>query len=168
MIFDKRGCLPLVLPSFQSIKYMSPYTVDWTNFQENFVFNNHRAQIATRFQKLLNKIEALDIEVVRIYIGGSFVTKKPSPNDIDVLVCWMPRVKLKNRQQLNAFISERGAVFDRGYEQGHSGLQVHFQCLLGIESRSVHMISKWILLNSYHKDSEIHKGIICIQGKTHT
>ncbi|MCW2262088.1 MULTISPECIES: DUF6932 family protein [Sphingobacterium] len=53
-------------------------------FEEIFAHNEHRRYIFERFGKLLEIFK--QISCSHIYVDGSFVTKKPRPNDIDV--CW--------------------------------------------------------------------------------
>lgn len=60
------------------------HQISLAEFQLLFVFNPHRE---TQFKGLINALKALKkAGCARVYIDGSYVTKKPLPGDYDA--CW--------------------------------------------------------------------------------
>ncbi|MGL5833346.1 MAG: DUF6932 family protein [Waterburya sp.] len=68
--FDKRGYLP-----------PGVYECDEDEFSRRFGFNTHRQQLLSGLHSAI--IELKQAGCQRVYIGGSFVTDKEIPNDID-------------------------------------------------------------------------------------
>lgn len=108
-------------------------------FKEIFVHNERRRYIFERFEQLFEVFR--QIACSHLYIDGSFVTKKPHPNDIDV--CWhmdddrekrttqleallriCPQLILLNDNGNRKFIEERfcADVFPANTTEGASGL----------------------------------------------
>ena len=55
----------------------------WTEFLERFVWNAQRVHIAAGFQDALEGLARAGCE--EVFVGGSFVSSKESPGDVDVL-----------------------------------------------------------------------------------
>ncbi|MDY6977171.1 MAG: hypothetical protein SVW51_13275 [Pseudomonadota bacterium] len=115
-------------------------------------------------EKFLETLTDNGIEIKRLYIGGSYVSLKPEPQDIDILVCWKPNQKVTNNKQLSEFIDKRATIFDQSLIESKFQIQAHFQCLLGATDTTIHMVGKWIFINSYHRESGIHRGIVCFEN----
>jgi hypothetical protein len=77
--FNERGYLPNGI-----------YPMKWPDFCEYFGGNSHRQQQLTKLYLLLLMVSAADCTVA--WIGGSFVTSKPYPDDFDGCfdagTCW--------------------------------------------------------------------------------
>lgn len=74
MLFDEKG-------------YIKPYTVIPTTFEifeTYFVFNEHREGIFQEYLKLLTRFKEASDDHFYQWIDGSFVSKKPRPNDLDL------------------------------------------------------------------------------------
>lgn len=71
--FDSRGLLP------QGI-----YRADWQEIVKRFGRNRQRLQLLSGLKEALDLLR--DAGCRRVYLDGSFVTDKESPNDVDV--CW--------------------------------------------------------------------------------
>jgi hypothetical protein len=91
--FDEKGCL-------------KPYSIiktDLTTFRETFVFNEHRLALFDNYEsfnvELQNLISCPSIQ----WIGGSFVTLKESPKDIDTVTFLPFDIFDKNRKELRKF-----------------------------------------------------------------
>jgi hypothetical protein len=54
----------------------------WEEFEEKFAINQHRQVLLKELRKGLTILKSFGCN--EIYIGGSFVTDKPKPGDIDV------------------------------------------------------------------------------------
>jgi hypothetical protein len=68
--FDERGYLPSGI-----------YETDSVEFNRRFGFNSYRQQLLTGLETALISLKQAGCE--RVYIGGSFVTDKAEPGDID-------------------------------------------------------------------------------------
>jgi hypothetical protein len=55
------------------------------DFEENFVFNEHRKQLFAIYLQIIIDLKTIGIEHFTHWINGSFTTLKPFPNDIDVV-----------------------------------------------------------------------------------
>ena len=54
-------------------------------FRDTFVFNERRETLFGTYLEFLDELKELDIGTFFQWIDGSFVTKKPLPNDIDMV-----------------------------------------------------------------------------------
>ena len=73
---------------FNARGYLTPsdaIEVDFETFETFFVFNDHRKLILDEYQNFLTVLKKLDISTFSQWLNGSFTTKKPNPNDIDVV-----------------------------------------------------------------------------------
>lgn len=71
--FDSTGLLP-----------KGVHRADWEEVTKRFGRNRHRRQLLRGLQEALELLRRAGCR--RVYLDGSFVTNKKSPNDIDV--CW--------------------------------------------------------------------------------
>lgn len=55
------------------------------DFEENFVFNEHRKQLFEVYLQIIIDLKSIGIEHFTHWINGSFTTLKAFPNDIDVV-----------------------------------------------------------------------------------
>lgn len=58
------------------------HVTNWSNLTETFAINEHRAQLTRGMLHALHDLKAQGFDDV--YLGGSFITKKPLPNDFDL------------------------------------------------------------------------------------
>lgn len=91
--------------TFDNNGYLVPHEVtemDWDTFEELFIFNHQRAELAAELRVLISNMDAWQIEGRKIWVDGSFATLKPHPNDID-LVCFIDHTFYEsNRAKLNS------------------------------------------------------------------
>ena len=71
--FDSRGLLPKGI-----------YRANWQEIVKRFGGNRQRSQLLRGLKEALDLLR--DAGCRRVYLDGSFVTEKQSPNDVDV--CW--------------------------------------------------------------------------------
>ena len=62
-----------------------PVIVDYKTFVREFVVNDYRADIFSEYKGMLQELSELLVEGFSQWINGSFTTRKPRPNDIDVV-----------------------------------------------------------------------------------
>lgn len=60
------------------------YSMSMREFRLAFAHNDHRRLLAERFEDTLQTLSQRGVN--RVHVGGSFVTRKPLPNDIDFLI----------------------------------------------------------------------------------
>lgn len=97
--FKKSGLLPA------GVHYAS-----WNEFTEKFDFNKHRHVLAKSLLQGLKLLFKNGCE--QVYIGGSFVTDKPEPGDVDVcfdnsLMKWA-----QFQQRYPAFLLNENGFYD--------------------------------------------------------
>jgi hypothetical protein len=71
------------IPLFDERGYLLPgiYETDEAEFNRRFGFNSYRQQLLTGLKAALVSLKQGGCE--RVYIGGSFITDKAEPGDID-------------------------------------------------------------------------------------
>jgi hypothetical protein len=76
----------LVIPPFQADGSLPAgvHWADWTEIQSRFAQSPHRFQLLQGFWRAIKELKVAGCKVV--YLDGSFVTAKDSPNDYDA--CW--------------------------------------------------------------------------------
>ena len=89
MLFDDKG-------------YAMPYEIIPTTLEivkTHFVFNEHRERIFQRYLELLKTFQNAPCGHFYQWLGGSFISKKPSPNDLDLVnfVDWQFYRKFESR-----------------------------------------------------------------------
>ena len=78
----------MVLPELTADGELPPgvHVADWQEFQSLFCGSSpRRAWLSGRFRTLL-ELAAIGGELRRVFVWGSFVTSKPAPRDIDILL----------------------------------------------------------------------------------
>jgi predicted nucleotidyltransferase len=78
----------VVLPELTAEGELPPgvHIADWQEFQSRFCDSSpRRAWLSGRFRTLL-ELAATAGELRRVFVWGSFVTSKPAPRDIDILL----------------------------------------------------------------------------------
>lgn len=101
------GVLPIGRTSFKSIQ----------DFRNEFCWNDHRHALVDDLERLLGEITKI-FRVCAIWVGGSFVTKKESPGDIDVVLIFDGREISAidpNDLNLRTLVSPAGLRFLTGY-----------------------------------------------------
>ena len=61
------------------------HAADWQEFQSRFVTTPRRVWLSERLRSLL-ELAAASGKLRRVFIWGSFVTAKPAPRDLDILL----------------------------------------------------------------------------------
>lgn len=71
------------IPPFNERGYLPPgiYEADLPTFEQRFGFNRYRQQLLTGLVAALDSLQRAGCD--RVYIGGSFITDKAEPGDID-------------------------------------------------------------------------------------
>lgn len=71
------------IPPFDERGYLPPgiYETDEAEFERRFGFNNYRQQLLVGLKAALISLKQAGCD--RVYIGGSFITNKAEPGDID-------------------------------------------------------------------------------------
>jgi hypothetical protein len=152
MIFDQKG----------DIKYSSPYEISWKTLELVFAKNILRKELSNNLRLLISNLVNNDIHLVRIFIGGSYISTKPKPNDLDILICWMPKERLKNKQERDNYLASRTHLFDYKSIFKNYKIQVNFHGLICSPDVAVNIVSKWTILNSYSREYDCHRGIISL------
>jgi predicted nucleotidyltransferase len=78
----------VVLPEFTDAGELPPgvHIVDWEEFQSRFCCSSpRRTWLSGRLRSLL-ELAATNGKLRRIFLWGSFVTAKPAPKDLDILL----------------------------------------------------------------------------------
>ena len=71
------------MPPFTESGYLPPgvWAMSWTDFWERYVYNSRRVNLLSGLMFALKLLVRSGCQT--IYIGGSFITNKERPNDID-------------------------------------------------------------------------------------
>lgn len=112
---------------FDNKGFITPYDVvdtDLNEFEQTFVFNEHRAKIFQEYQLFLQSIQNLGISTFYQWINGSFTSMKMNPNDIDV-VTFVPFQDFEKHEiffdklYLNRYSTKIDCYFVKVYPQNH-------------------------------------------------
>ena len=74
---------------FDQNGYLIPYdllSVDWEVFYQTFGYNEHRRELLNNYERFLEALRVLLPVRHKQWIDGSFVSQKPKPGDIDVII----------------------------------------------------------------------------------
>lgn len=147
--FDEKGCL-------------KPYSIiktDLTTFRETFVFNEHRLALFDNYESFNVELQNLTSCPLIQWIGGSFVTLKESPKDIDT-VTFIPfdiyNAKEKQMEKLRTFYRNNGidCFFEYFYPNSHRKYQdyisnrIYWQrlyCKYPVQNQAVRWLPKGFL-----------------------
>jgi hypothetical protein len=99
-----------------------------------------------------------------MFIGGSYISEEPYPNDLDILVCWHPKERLKNSKEFEIFINQNARLFDKQTISDNHEIQVHFIGLVGSPDTAINVVAKWTILNSFSRIANHHRGIVSLKG----
>jgi predicted nucleotidyltransferase len=161
--FDQQGLLPhIIFNQDNSIRFSSPFEISLKTFESLFSTTPQRKLLADNLLTLVDDLSDNDIIITRIYIGGSYISNTPAPNDLDILICWRPDKKLKNKKEVQEFITGKLNLFDKDSIMKTYRIQVHFHGLIGSPDKAVNLVSKWTMLNSYCREFNHHRGIISL------
>lgn len=167
LFFDKDGLLPHMFFEPQGITlFNSPYEITWEEFKELFQTNDYRLGLAEGLLNLYAELKDNNIDIARVYIGGSYISAKAKPEDLDILISWYPHIRLNNRHEAESYIAERSLLFSKSRILQKYNIQVHFHGLIGSMDNAVNTISKWIMLNSYSREHKRHRGIVSLIGNS--
>lgn len=111
------------LPNFTETGFLPPgeHPATWSQVAERFGNNPERQAMLANMQKAV--IDLTDAGARKIYLGGSFVTKKPIPNDFDLgwLSNGVPKTA-RARPEFNVFGSKQkygGDIFQNVTFEAH-------------------------------------------------
>lgn len=94
--FDQHGLLP---PGCHTCK-------DWDDFAAVFAYNGHREAMLVLAKSFIRDRLTPLARGLRLIVGGSFLSDKDHPGDIDIVVI-IPMLELGARQELlNLFVNE--------------------------------------------------------------
>ena len=99
-----------------------PVIVDYETFVRGFVVNDHRAEIFSEYKSMLQELSELLGRGFYQWINGSFTTRKPRPNDIDVVTFIdyeLYEANELNLREINQRYAKVDAYFVRNYPEGH-------------------------------------------------
>lgn len=110
--FDKHG-------------FLTPYDAissDFETLESSFLFNQQRANLYLELLTLLKDFKEKDIRFVKIWINGSFISKKILPNDIDIVFFVDFSVYLQNEDYFSMLYRNRKNIdcqFISVYPENH-------------------------------------------------
>jgi hypothetical protein len=101
-----------------------PIQSNLIDFEMNFVFNDRRERLFKVYLEFLDDLKKLNIINYFQWVDGSFTTKKPFPNDIDVVSFVdfnIHKIKLSQLYSLKNRYKLRGidAYFEAFYPKNH-------------------------------------------------
>jgi hypothetical protein len=75
-----------MIPNFNKYGYLPPgnHTTTWEEFELRFAYNEDRQRLILGLKAAADNLKRAGCR--QLYVDGSFVTSKPSPNDWDA--CW--------------------------------------------------------------------------------
>lgn len=105
--------LPLPIPPFtkNGILPVGIHDCDLNEIEAVFVHNRRRREIWNGFQRFLDLVRPI-IEIDLIYVDGGFVTDKPEPKDVDIVIEYPDASTLIRLMNTHSFLADRDAVRD--------------------------------------------------------
>ena len=111
-----------------------------------------RRQVGARLKRLYELVASTD-GVKRFIVFGSFITRKPDPNDIDVFLV------MHNEFDIGALTGEARLAFDHAIAQAHFGVSVFWLRQLAALPDEEHAIANWAI----KRDGSV-RGLVEIIG----
>jgi hypothetical protein len=151
---------------FDNKGFITPYDVvdtDLNEFEQTFVFNEHRAKIFQEYQLFLQSIQNLGISTFYQWINGSFTSMKMNPNDIDV-VTFVPFQDYEKHQTffdklfLNRYSTKIDCYFIKTFPTNHPD----FNDFRGDELDFWHKFTKTVKKQG-RSHIKISKGLVKIE-----
>jgi hypothetical protein len=84
----------------------APLQLDWEAFLHEFVFNERRNQIFEEYEAWLAELKGLGIGAFFQWVDGRFISRKPLPNDLDV-VSFIPYQQFEKHESKLRTLSKR-------------------------------------------------------------
>jgi hypothetical protein len=113
--FDERGLLPAGCHEFRN----------WNTFASAFAFNPHRERLLSGLRKFIQDELATVGRGLDLVVGGSFLSNKPDPSDIDCTIA-MPASLAAKRGELIKLSSDgdKGRIYAQYGVEFYLTLQV--------------------------------------------
>ncbi len=115
--------------TFDKNGFLTPYneiSCDWETLEKTFLFNQQRADLYLELLNFLKIFKENDVFFEKIWINGSFISKKEFPNDIDILFFVDFSLYLQHEALFSSFYRNRKTIdcqFIAVYPEKH---QKHF------------------------------------------
>ena len=66
----------------------SPHVVDWPWVHEHLCWSERRSDLVSKLRRFMGALGTCYINIETVLLGGSFVSKKDDPKDIDALIVY--------------------------------------------------------------------------------
>jgi hypothetical protein len=142
---------PITFSTDRKLIAASPYPTTWQALKERFVFNEHRAILAARFEAWVADVHGV-VEADMIWLGGSFASDKADPADIDAVLFYNYRTFMPQAMQRDAFLTEHACVLSpTGAKRSYSvdGATIAWSLPL---TRLVALSARWTMILSNGPD----------------
>ncbi len=102
---------------FDKLGYLLPYNLvktDYKTFVHNFVDLNRTPSRINLIQEFNNFLLFLNLFITndfKLWIGGSFVTTKINPPDIDMVLILNDKIYLEKSEELNFILQKSNSLF---------------------------------------------------------
>jgi hypothetical protein len=129
----------------------SPYPITWPEIEARYCFNAHRRRLADRFCEWVLAVHDL-VAPAFIWIGGSFVTDKAEPADIDTVLFYYYRQAQTDSQDRISFLSKHASLLSPAGIRARFGLDAGTVALSMPPQRLVEISASWTMIFSGNAD----------------
>jgi len=125
----------------------APYREDWQTLRRTFARPGRREELAASFEAWIAALRA-HLDVAFVWIGGSFVTDKPEPNDIDAVVFFRYRTDFATGAERAAFLRSLAPLLDHATVEQDYRIDSAFAPLDVDVGQLLHIAAYWAMVFS--------------------
>jgi hypothetical protein len=129
----------------------SPHQSTWSETKARFVFNDHRALLAARFEAWVREVNAVVVADF-IWLGGSFASDKPEPADVDAVLFYRYRTFMPNPEDRDAFLVANAHILSPEGAKANYGVDGATVALTLPVNQLIHMAAYWAMVWSNGPD----------------
>lgn len=144
---NAEGHLPLFIPPYPSndATKQSPYKCDIEELRARFSFNEQRVQMFRKLDLFRAELRLFGIEYGFQIFGGTFVSNKPMPRDIDVVTCFRRPTRWTTPEIVSQEIAANPQLFVRAELKKRLQCDANFIDLNLDAGFVAATISRWVL-----------------------
>ncbi len=159
--FDESGMLPPWAGDLTDAKqrHVSPYNISMKTFRDKFAWDEKRKSVVDSLDLYLNDLNAVGVDISFIWIGGSFVERRPA-RDLDVIVFCYVHHEFENSDSMRAFADDRPELFDKESIKRAYGIDAGFVILSNPPERIIKLSIYWGRIFSSCRNNTRAKGYV--------
>ena len=137
--------------SDQKVISTSPYTCHWNEFKQRFATNSKRLELAGNFENWVKELKSAVLPEF-VWIGGSYASDKPDPNDIDVVAYYRYRQPFDDAVSHATFLTENSGILSPAGVKQNYGVDCAIVALSMPIERLIAISAEWTMILAGNPD----------------